>query len=165
MKTLVNDAAIARIVAVSPTQQVAFPLSTSLEVLASPDITPLPAASPYTIGMIQWQNNWIPLLDMHALIYGSEAIKTAANRLIMVLAFRDEKTQQVAYGAIHLQKPPTNFTIQSQALVALPDDSSIWQHIALSCFTHDNIATPIISTHKLFNFSSAHAYRSSKAST
>lgn len=174
IKSESQNYAPALLVDISPTQRIAFAVHYGVEVLESPVIQPVPCSAVHSLGMVRWQNRWIPLMNLEALLaqtpkHSSDSQEPPAHKdnsltLALVLACdntgvanapsNDEQldaSQQVKYGAVLLHRVPFSVGVTNRDQCQMPSDNRIWQHIAISCFRHENKPTPIVSPSKLFN--------------
>jgi len=154
-----QQSATARITKISPTQYVAFSLYSSLDVLDTPKIYPVPASAGHCLGMICWQRHWIPLIDMAALLDGSDALETADVSLVMVLLYTSEQASNpqhetasnIRMAAIALTETPRNITVHADQVSQQVSGNARLQSMSLAGFQDDGVHVPIISTDKLFH--------------
>lgn len=145
-----KKAAPARIVEFARDHYLALPLHTTLEIVENPDILPVPGAAPHARGLLLWQENWIPVIDLARLLLPQIAPTAGTSKYILVLAFQRVPGQPLEYGALVLPVLPETVFVDDSMACKLPDDSPFWPEISLSCFSYRGEAIPIVDTGRLF---------------
>ena len=139
----------ARIVEFVSGHHLALPLHTTLEILENPDIFPVPGAAPHARGLLLWQDNWIPVIDLARLLLPQTAPVAEAPKYVLVLAFQRVPGQPLEYGALVLPVLPETVFVDDGMACKLPNDSPLWPEISLSCFSYRGKPIPIVDTGRL----------------
>lgn len=134
----------------APSRYIALPLTACQELVDSPDILPIPATQDYALGMIQWRDQWLPLLDLHSLLCNTGTAQHSDTAHYLIVAYYTTDAQ-VAYVALSLPYFPYLLQISDSALCALPNDNPIWADIADSCIRFQDHRVPIVDSSHLFN--------------
>jgi len=142
--------AAARLVEYAPGRKIALPPHTTHSLIEHPAVVIVPGAARYGYGLLAWQNMWLPLLDIHALLADTGVERSAAPTYALVLAYQRAARQPLEYGAIALTGLPQSIFVRDDAQCGLPTDSTLWPVLALSCFLHEGQATPILDTAQVF---------------
>lgn len=144
----------ARMLEYAPDRYVALPPHTTLEIVEDPDIIPVPGAAPHALGLLFWQERWLPVIDLGRLLHetdtSAESPDTGKPRHVLVVACQRMPGHALEYGAIALPVLPETIFIGNEASCALPEDNPLWPQISLSCFTYKDSPTPIVDTGRLF---------------
>ncbi|PID64971.1 MAG: hypothetical protein CR977_02640 [Gammaproteobacteria bacterium] len=126
---------------------IALPLKACQEIVEKPEVLAVPGIQEYSFGLLRWREQWLPLVDLQALLSGAK--KPTELQHCVVVAYHNVE-QQVQYVALSLPFLPHLLTISDNALCALPTNNSIWPKIASSCFRFQNIRVPIVDGERLF---------------
>jgi hypothetical protein len=141
--------AIARVIAYGRHRQVAFAPQATVELLERPELVDVPCAPAYSLGLLSWREQWLPVIDLNALLHG-QTVGATAPPYALVLAYQSAAGEPVAHGAIGLSTLPVFTAVSDTQMCAYPDDNPCWAQLALSCFQHDGLATPILHAGRLF---------------
>lgn len=130
---------------------VALPLHTTIEVVERPAVVEVPGAPYYALGMMRWQNRWIPVIDLCTLLEAYLKLSAPPRRHFLVVAYQSAPRQPLEYGAIATVSLPRTVQVHDGQACALPQHSDLWPLIADSCFTENGQAPiPIVNTTRLF---------------
>ena len=140
----------ARLIEYQPQKYAALPVHTTLAILERPDLLAVPGAHGFGLGMLKWQDRWISVIDLGALLHAKRSVLASARIYVMVVAYQAAPEQPLQYGGIATISLPTTISVADEQQTLLPDDSALWPVIAVSCFTHEGLATPILDTSRLF---------------
>lgn len=141
----------ARVVAYKSRGFAAFSPNVTIEIVENPLLVDVPATAYYARGLLQWQNRWIPVLDMESLIMACPVFERGSiPRFALVLSYIDYATGGVAFGAIALTAMPQTISVTDEDACALPSRSDLWPYIAMSCVSYRGAVIPIIDTNRLF---------------
>ena len=141
----------ARLIEYAPGRHIALPPHTTYALIENPVIATVPGAAHHACGLLRWQGELLPVLDLGALLHpGASAAAAATPRYALIVAYQSAPRTPLAYGAIVLEQLPQTIAVSDDAHCALPDDSELWPLLALSCFRHEEQAVPILDTARLF---------------
>jgi hypothetical protein len=129
---------------------VALPIHTTIELLDQPRVIAVPGAAYYCDGLTRWQGQWLPVLDLHALVHAYRKEHAPKTRYVLIVAYQTAPREAVRHGAIALPVLPGSVPVSDAEACALPGDSDLWPRIALSCFEIKGRAVPIVDTGRLF---------------
>lgn len=143
---------IARLIEYRRDRYVAFAPHTTIELVENPSVIEVPGAASYGLGLMSWQNGWLPVIDLAWLLHGrpSSEQHAPAPRYALVLAYQAAPRQPVAHGAIALELLPQFAAVSDTQLCPWPDAHPCWPQLGLSCFAHEGQAVPILDTSRLF---------------
>lgn len=143
---------VARLIEYAHGRRVALPPHTTLEVVEHPVAVPVPGAAYYAWGLLPWQGQRLPLIDLDAVLRAYPGEQHAkAPRYALVVAYQRAAGHEIEHGAIGLASLPLAVEVHDRNSCDLPDGSDLWPAIALSCFEFEGSAVPIIDTAKLFS--------------
>ena len=140
----------ARILEYAPDRYLALPIHTTLEIVETPEILPIPGIAAYGVGLFEWQGKWIPVVDLSHLLHGTPTPDADKPKYALSLAYQCVPGEPLEYAAVILPSLPETTFVDDWLFCDLPDDSPLWPSISLSCFTYREKATPIVDTGRLF---------------
>lgn len=130
---------------------VALPLHTTMEVVERPTVVEVPGAPYYALGMLRWQDRWIPVIDLCTLLEAYQKLSAPPRRHLLVVAYQRAPRQPLEYGAIVTVSLPRTVRVHDSQACGLPQHSDLWPLIADSCFSENGqVAVPIVNTARLF---------------
>jgi len=129
---------------------VAFPAHTTIALIDSPQVVEVPGAPYYCLGLVAWQGQRLPLLDLNALLRAYPDSSTPATGHVLVLAYQSEPGRPAEYGAVCARLLVSMIEVADSQRCELPRDSDLWPWISLSCFEHEGHAVPVLDTSRLF---------------
>jgi chemotaxis signal transduction protein len=143
--------AAARLLEYERGRHVALPVHTTMEVVERPVIIEVPGAPYYALGMMRWQDRWIPVIDLHTLLEAYQKPSAPPKRHVVVVAYQRAPRRPLEYGAIATVSLPRTVQVHDGQACALPPHSDLWPLIADSCFSENGqFAIPIVNTTRLF---------------
>jgi chemotaxis signal transduction protein len=147
--------AIARLIARAHGEFAALPPHTTLEIVEHPKAEPVPGGAAHALGLMPWQGQRLPLIDLDRLA-GQPASTPAVARYALVVAYQIAPGQPVRHGALALHELPQTVQVADADCCALPaEGAALWSRAALSCFRHAGRAVPVLDTARLFGASHA----------
>lgn len=141
----------ARIIEYQPQKYAALPVHTTMALVERPELVVVPGAYEFGLGMLKWQDRWISVIDLGALLHGVPSVDSGARPHVMVLAYQTAPNQALQYAGIATTSLPVTVSVADEQQALLPEDSPLWPVIAISCFTHEGRAIPILDTSRLFD--------------
>lgn len=111
----------------------------------------IPKTPHYCEQVIVWEKKIIPLMDLarhFGLAY--QAIKYTDDYLVSIVAYRNETTGAVGYGALFLNATPYRVEVSNTQACDLPDSFKRWADYANSCFTIQDDIVAILRLNRLF---------------
>lgn len=140
----------ARLLRYDREREVALAVHTTLELLENAKVVELPGAAYYCTGLTKWQGRWLPVIDLHVLVHAYRKEYAPKARYLLVVAYQSAPRAALRHGAISLPAMPETVDVSDNASCPLPNDSDLWPLLALSCFSHEARAVPILDTARLF---------------
>ncbi len=141
----------ARLIEYANGRLVALPPHTTYALLEHPTVVVVPGAVRHGYGLISWQDKWLPLLDLGALLHAdSSEVRSASPSYALVVAYQRAAHTPLEFGAIGLDVLPQTIAVGDDAQCELPGDSELWPLFALSCFQYEGRAIPVIDTARVF---------------
>lgn len=145
------SSSMAYVVTYDSNKHIAFAPSASKEFIDCPKtILKVPQSADYAYGMIEWRENWMPLIDMRAFLNTTDEPLHHSPPFCLILAYMPDNSSSLSFGAIALHHVPKAEYVTDQDFHTLPNDNRLWSKIAMSCFLYQNTPVPIISVSKLF---------------
>jgi CheW-like domain len=129
---------------------VALPPHTTIELLDRAPVVEVPGAAYYCDGLTRWQGQWLPVLDLHALVHAYRKDSAPKTRYLLIVAYQPAPRALLRHGAIALPVLPGSVQVSDSSMCELPTDSDLWPLIALSCFEIKGRAVPILDSGRLF---------------
>jgi CheW-like domain len=129
---------------------VALPAHTTIELLDRPQVVRVPGAAYYCDGLTRWRDQWIPVIDLHALVNAYRKEHAPKTRYLLIVAYQAAPRAPRSHGAIALPVTPGTVKVSDAAMCELPNTSDLWPLLALSCFEIKGLAVPILDTSRLF---------------
>jgi chemotaxis signal transduction protein len=142
------SSAPARIVEIGRAGCVAFPAHVTLELVEHPAPILVPFMVPHGCGLLAWQNQRLPMIDLEALFTQSRA-RTEPWRYALVLAWQGARGEALRHGAIALDALPEMATVSDAQACAQPAGASAGR-FALAWFDRGGRSVPILETQRLF---------------
>lgn len=148
---IVGKTAPARILEFATGHRLALPIHTTLEIVEDPEIFPVPGAAPHGMGILPWQESWIPVIDLGRLLLQQDTpLEEGKVKYVLTLAYQRVAGEPLEYCAVLLPRLPETVFVSDEMACKLPDDSPLWPRVSLSCFTYKGEPTPIVDTARLF---------------
>ncbi len=132
----------------APGRYFSMPLKACHEVLETPEVMFVPGIARYGLGLVRWRDEWLPLIDMNALVTGG-AVQPHHESYCIIIAYRGEH-DYIDYAALSLPAFPQVIEVLNDNICALPQDGFDWSRIARSCFRHVDSRVPIVDGSLLF---------------
>ena len=129
---------------------VAFAPHTTVALIDSPPVVPVPGAPYYCVGLIPWQDRQLPLIDLNTLLRAYPGAEAPPTGHVLVLAYQREPNQPLEYGAVCARSLVQLVEVSDACACELPTDSDLWPWIALACFEHRGRPVPVLDTARLF---------------
>lgn len=148
-----KNSALAYVLEFNKLQYAAFAPYVSQEFIERPDVHLVPNMAHYAFGLIEWRNQFIPLISLASLINAQSRLPEIVPKHCLVLAYRDAKQLDIRYGAVATMNVPESIYVSDDDFCGLANDSylEVWREVSISCFAHKGRAVPVIDTDKLFN--------------
>ncbi len=120
-----------------------------LHFVDAPQLLEIPETPPHCHQVLIWQDNILPVMDLGAWL----GVSAAPDELAFtgIAAYQEHPEQPPQYGALLLAGIPTRVQVNDDQVCELPGQPRGWQYLAMSCFTHDDQAIPILNLPSIFS--------------
>lgn len=131
--------------------QAAVGLHEMWQVLISPTLFDVPCTPIYCSEVLIYQDKLIlPVLDMPSLLEGQKIIH-AHNDVIGIAVYQEDLNHPLHYVGLHLATTPLGIHVSDDQACELPSHQHYWEPLAVSCFSRNGIAIPILDLAYLFS--------------
>jgi len=113
-------------------------------------IMPLPLTPAYSLGVLVWREQMIPVIDIGKLL-SSPGVELSAMAGIMVLAYQQAPGEPIEHGAVVLRSVPRDITVNSDMSCPLPIAPAAWRTLAVACFSDQGQEIPILNAKQVFS--------------
>jgi hypothetical protein len=134
----------------SRNQVAAVGLHELVEVLSRPKLYHVPMASPRSHQVLVWRDEILPVVDFGSGsgVESDDALPGGAVTAIAV--YQTVPGEPLRHGALQLTVMPRTVTVADNMACALPDSHSAIRDLAISCFSYENLAVPVIDLTRVF---------------
>ena len=135
-------------------QVAAVGLHELVEVLSRPKLYHVPMSGPRSHQVLVWRDEILPVVDFGADTdtdtesESEDALLGAAVTAIAV--YQTVPGEPLRHGALQLNGMPRTVTVADNMACALPDSPSPICNLAISCFSYENLAVPVIDLTRVF---------------
>ncbi len=129
---------------------VAFPPHTTIALVESPPVSAVPGSPYYCLGLMPWEQRWLPVLDLGTLLRAYAGPRVTVPGHVLVLAWQAAPGRPLDYGAVCAPLLVRMIEAGDSDECALPQDSDLWPWISLACFGHEGHRVPVLDTARLF---------------
>jgi len=119
------------------------------QIIISPTLFHIPCTPPYCNNVLIFQGNILPVLDIPILL-GREPTSVTSNKIIGIAVYQDDPNHPIHYGCFHLATMPQNIYVSDDEACELSAQQRHWKALALSSFSLNDVAIPIINLAYLF---------------
>ena len=131
-------------------QVAAVGLHEIVEVLSRPKLYHVPMTTPRCHQVLVWRDEIIPVVNFGA-VPGLERDDTTTGGAVTAIAvYQTVPGEPLRHGALELGIMPKTVAVADNMACALPESSSPINEIAISCFSYENVAVPIIDLARVF---------------
>lgn len=129
--------------------QAAVGLHEMSQVMLSVDLLAVPCTPVYCSEVFIFQNRILPALDVAGLLEGQKIYRSEQN-VIGIAIYQKSPTESVRYGGLHLATLPLSIFVDNEQACDLPAHQQYWSPFAISCFSRNEVAIPILDLTRLF---------------
>jgi len=140
----------ARLLAYSPRGVAAFPELCAVALVESPVVFTAPGAPPHCVGLMQWDDDLIPLVDLLVLVEGGNASHREVPPHVLVVAWQSAGGEGLRYGAVCAPHLVTTIRVSDEQQREAPEDGRGLRSVAAGFFEVDGQVAAIIDTRRLF---------------
>ena len=135
---------------ITRTQVAAVGLHELVEVLSRPKLYHVPMASPSCHQVLVWRDEILPVVNFGA-ESGHDPIDDSSGGAVTAIAvYQTVPGEPLRHGALELSVMPRTVTVADNMACALPETSSLINDVAISCFSYENLAVPVIDLTRIF---------------
>ena len=121
-----------------------------VEVLSRPRLYHVPMATPRCHQVLVWRDEIVPVVNF-GVVPGAESDDTTTGGAVTAIAvYQTVPGEPLRHGALELSVMPKTVSVADNMACALPDASSLINELAISCFSYENLAVPIIDLTRVF---------------
>ncbi len=129
---------------------VAVAVHATVEILEGPRIVHVPGGARHCHRLVRWRGRWLALLELDKLLQTHPSVDSAQPRPVLVVAYQPAPGHPVEHAALELPALPGTVLVSDAMACELPSDHALWPELALSCFTHEGEAVPVLDVARLF---------------
>ncbi len=134
----------------SRSQIAAVGLHELVEVLSRPKLYHVPMASTQCHQVLVWRDEILPVVNFGVDV-GMDPTDTAPGGAVTAIAvYQTVPGEPLRHGALELNVMPKTISVTDNMACALPNSASFINELAISCFSYENLAVPIIDLTRVF---------------
>jgi len=131
-------------------QVVAVGLHELVEVLSRPKLYHVPMSSPRSHQVLVWRDEILPVVGFGADTESESDDALFGAAVTAIAVYQTVPGEPLRHGALQLNGMPKTVTVTDNMACALPDSHSAIRNLAISCFSHENLAVPVIDLTRVF---------------
>ncbi len=117
-----------------------------LHLVNAPATFAVPHTPEYCRRVVLWQERLLPIMDIKARL-GSVPLEES---FLAVVGYQRQRGTYPQFGALALASPPRQLAVNDEQACPLPDESSVWRELAISCFEHQGSPVPVLNLSRIF---------------
>ena len=121
-----------------------------VEVLSRPKCFHVPMASMRCHQVLVWRDQILPVVDLGSDLRGELEENDPGGAVTAIAVYQTVPGEPLRHGALQLSVMPKTVTVADNMACALPDTNSPLAELAISCFSFDNFAVPVIDLTRVF---------------
>lgn len=134
----------------SRNQIAAVGLHELVEVLSRPKLYHVPMATSRCHQVLVWRDEILPVVNFGAVAGADSEDATSGGAVTAIAVYQTVPGEPLRHGALELSVMPKTVTVADNMACALPDTSSVINELAISCFSYENLAVPVIDLTRVF---------------
>ena len=134
----------------SRNQIAAVGLHELVEVLSRPKLYHVPMASARCHQVLVWRDEILPVVNFAVDAGTGSAAEVTGGAVTAIAVYQTVPGEPLRHGALELSVMPKTVSVADNMACALPDASSSINELAISCFSYENLAVPIIDLARVF---------------
>jgi hypothetical protein len=139
----------------SRNQSAAVGLHELVEVLSRPKLYYVPMATSRCHQVLVWRDEILPVVNFGAVPGTESEDGTTGGAVTAIAVYQTVPGEPLRHGALELSVMPKTVTVADNMACALSDASSSINELAISCFSYENLAVPIIDLTRVFESASS----------
>lgn len=117
-----------------------------VEVLSRPKLYHVPMTDVRCHQVLVWRDEILPVVNFGADVDG----RSAGGAVTAVAVYQTVPGEPLRHGALELSVMPKTISVADSMACALPDSASYIEDLAISCFSYENLAVPVIDLTRVF---------------
>jgi len=118
-----------------------------LHLVDAPMTFAVPCTPEYCRRVVLWQERLLPVMDIARRV----GAQPRPAPFLAVIGYQQQRGEAPQFGALMLSSPPRQLAVSDEQACGLPDGSSAWQELAISCFEHQGAAVPVLDLRRIFS--------------
>ncbi len=131
-------------------QVVAVGLHELVEVLSRPKLYHVPMSGPRSHQVLVWRDEILPVVGFGADTEGESDDALFGAAVTAIAVYQTVPGEPLRHGALQLNGMPKTVTVTDNMACAFPEARSPISDLAISCFSYDNFAVPVIDLTRVF---------------
>lgn len=148
----VADRALACVLEYAAGARVAMPIHAGVELVEEPPVIPVPGMPDYALGLMAWQGRQLALIDLARYLGMSDGMEASKNEIghVLVVAYQTARGEPIEYGALRAPYLVRMIEVGEGQGCPLPSGDGRLRQIAVSCFSLQDQAIPVIDLARIF---------------
>lgn len=121
-----------------------------VEVLSRPKLFHVPMASRRCHHVLVWRDQILPVVDLGAEHRAESEEGDQGGAVTAIAVYQTVPGEPLRHGALQLAVMPKTVSVADSMACALPDSSAPMRELAISCFSYENFAVPVIDLTRIF---------------
>ena len=134
----------------SRTQIAAVGLHELVEVLSRPKLYHIPISSPRCHQVLVWRDEILPVVNFSVEPGTGSMDDLTSGAVTAIAVYQTVPGEPLRHGALELTVMPKTVSVADNMACALPESSSWIAELAISCFSYENLAVPVIDLTRVF---------------
>ena len=120
-----------------------------VEVLSRPKLYHVPLTDARCHQVLVWRDEILPVVDFGADADSRDA-DAAGGAVTAIAVYQTVPGEPLRHGALELGVMPKTISVSDNMACALPESAAAMRHLAISCFSYENLAVPVIDLTRVF---------------
>lgn len=121
-----------------------------VEVLSRPKLYHVPMASTRCHQVLVWRDQILPVVDLGEGYRSDSDGEDQGGAVTAIAVYQTVPGEPLRHGALQLTVMPKTVTVADNMACALSESRSLISELAISCFSFDNFAVPVIDLTRVF---------------
>jgi hypothetical protein len=117
-----------------------------LHLVDAPVTFAVPRTPGYCRRVVLWQERLLPVMDIAARL----GTPPCPAPYLAVIGYQRQRGEYPQFGALMLSTPPRQLAVGDEQACRLPDESSAWRELSISCFEHQGVPVPVLDLCRIF---------------
>ena len=134
----------------SRNQIAAVGLHEIVEVLSRPKLYHVPLSDVRCHQVLVWRDEILPVVNFGAERQANGKDAAMGGAVTAIAVYQTVPGEPLRHGALELRVMPKTISVADNMACALPDSASYIRDLAISCFSYENLAVPVIDLTRVF---------------